>query len=141
MLEKYAGKLDAGNFVNSYAKKRGITVKKALAELTKKIPKESYYQDKIKKELKKRYENAFIRKINQGAYSEAGTPDIMMIYDGHYFGFEVKRPVIGRPTKLQEKTIDAIRKAGGTAACISWPEEAVRMVEDWRRISGELPWI
>lgn len=141
MLERYVEDLDAGKFVASYASKNGITIGKAMAELARKIPKEKYYQTKIKKELKKRYKDAFIRKISQGAYSEGGTPDIMFIYDGHYFGFEIKRPVIGEPTKLQTKTIESIRRAGGTAACISWPEEAVRIIEDWRRVSGELPWI
>ena len=141
MLEKYVEDLDAGKFTASYAKKKGITIKKALAEFYKKIPRESYYQDKIKKALTRKYPDAFVRKISQGAYSEAGTPDIMCIYQGHYFGFEIKRPIIGKPTRLQIRTIELIRKAGGTAACVSWPEEAIRMVEEWRFIAGELPWI
>lgn len=66
---------------------QGITKKsKALAELRKRIKSEGYYQTKIKAALKKKYPNAFVRKISQGAYSEGGTPDIMMIKDGHYFG-------------------------------------------------------
>jgi len=141
MLERYVEDLDAKEFIRSYQRKHNISHSKAVAELRRKIPDEAYYQGKIKKALKSRYKGAFIRKIAQGAYSEAGIPDILFIYDGHYFGFEIKRPVLGSATKLQERTIEEIRNAGGTAACISWPEEAIRIIENWRRISGDLPWI
>ena len=64
-------------------------------------------------------------------YSQAGIPDIMMIYCGHYFGFEVKRPVVGVPSKLQEETIRKITAAGGTALFVRWPEEAIQAVEQY----------
>ena len=66
------------------------TKKEALAILRKEIKKEPYYQDKIKKALKAKYPKAYVVKISQSMYSQAGIPDIMMIYCGHYFGFEVK---------------------------------------------------
>ena len=59
---------------------------------------------KIKKKPWRKIPGCFIRKISQGAYSEGGIPDILMIRDGHYFGFEVKRPVVGIRSKLQEQT-------------------------------------
>lgn len=108
------------------------TKKEALAALRKEIKKESYYQDKIKKALKAKYPKAFIKKISQGLYSEAGIPDILMIYEGHYYGFEVKRPVVGVPSKLQEETIRQITAAGGTALFVRWPEEAIQAVEQYR---------
>nr|UWG22155.1 MAG: VRR-NUC domain [Bacteriophage sp.] len=113
---------------------KGITTKsKAIAELRKLIKKESYYQDKIKKTLQKKYPGDFVRKITQGAYSEAGIPDILFIRDGHYFGFEVKRPVVGVPSKIQLKTIEKIREAGGTAAIVVWPEQAIAEVEKYEK--------
>ena len=107
--------------------------KQALAELRKLIKKEGYYQTKIKEALKKRYPDAFVAKISQGAYSQAGIPDVMFIKDGHYFGFEVKRPVVGIRSKLQEQTAKMIQAAGGTAAFVCWPEEAIREVEEYEK--------
>ena len=57
----------------------------------------------------------------------------MFIKDGHYFGFEVKRPVVGIRSKLQEQTVEMIRAAGGTAAFVRWPEEAIREVEEYEK--------
>ena len=102
MLEKYEKNFDENEFVRSFMEKKQISTKKqALAELRKLIKKEGYYQTKIKEALKKRYSDAFVAKISQGAYSQAGIPDVMFIKDGHYFGFEVKRPVVGIRSKLQ----------------------------------------
>lgn len=117
-------------------RKQISTKKQALAELRKLIKKEGYYQTKIKEALKKRYPDAFVAKISQGAYSQAGIPDVMFIKDGHYFGFEVKRPVVGIRSKLQEQTVEMIHAAGGTAAFVRWPEEAIREVEEYEKSQG-----
>ena len=104
MLEKYEKDFDENEFVRSFMERKQISTKKqALAELRKLIKKEGYYQTKIKEALKKRYPDAFVAKISQGAYSQAGIPDVMFIKDGHYFGFEVKRPVVGIRSKLQSQ--------------------------------------
>lgn len=133
MLERYEPNFDESSFIKSFMEARGLRTKKeALAILRKEIKKESYYQDKIKKALKAKYPKAFIKKISQGLYSEAGIPDILMIYEGHYYGFEVKRPVVGVPSKLQEETIRQITAAGGTALFARWPEEAIQAVEQFR---------
>lgn len=130
MLERYEGNFDEEIFILSFMESRGIkNKKKAMSELRKLIKSEGYYQGKIKDQLKKKYPGAFVRKIAQGAYSEGGTPDILMIKDGHYFGFEVKRPVVGIRSKLQEETVRLIRAAGGTAEFVTWPEEAIAEVE------------
>lgn len=130
MLEKYEKNFDEGIFIRSFMISQGIHSKKeAMAVLRRAIKKESYYQSKIKERLQRKYPDAFVRKISQGAYSESGTPDILMIKDGHYFGFEVKRPVVGVRSKLQEETIRQIRKAGGTAEFVTWPEEAIAAVK------------
>lgn len=113
------------------------TKEQALRIARKKIPKESYYQDKIRKRLKQRYPNGFCRKISQGVYAEAGIPDLLFILDGHYFGFEVKRPLVGKLSDIQRRTIRLIEKAGGTARVVCWPEEAVEAVEDWRKSHGK----
>lgn len=132
MLEKYEPNFDENEFIRSFMEARGLRTKKeAMAALRKEIKKESYYQDKIKKALKAKYPRAFVAKISLSMYSQAGIPDIMMIYCGHYFGFEVKRPVVGVPSKLQEETIRKITAAGGTALFVRWPEEAIQTVEQY----------
>lgn len=134
MLEKYEKDFDENEFMRSFMERKQISTKKqALAELRKLIKKEGYYQTKIKEALKKRYPDAFVVKISQGAYSEGGIPDVLMIKDGHYFGFEVKRPVVGIRSKLQEQTARMIQAAGGTAAFVCWPEEAIREVEEYEK--------
>lgn len=134
MLENYEKNFDENAFVKSFMERKQITTKqKALSELRKLIKNEGYYQSKIKEGLKKKYPDAFVVKISQGAYSEAGIPDILMIKDGHYFGFEVKRPVVGIRSKLQEETVRRIHAAGGTAAFVRWPEEAIREVEEYEK--------
>lgn len=132
MLEKYEQNFNENEFVKSFMNARNFKTKKeALAALRKEIKKESYYQEKIKKVLKTKYPEAFIVKISQSLYSQAGIPDILMIHNGHYFGFEVKRPVVGIRSKLQEQTTRMIQAAGGTAAFVCWPEEAIREVEEY----------
>lgn len=134
MLEKYEKDFDENAFVKSFMERKQITTKrKALSELRKLIKKEGYYQSEIKETLKKKYPDAFVVKISQGAYSEGGIPDVLMIKDGHYFGFEVKRPVVGIRSKLQEQTARMIQAAGGTAAFVCWPEEAIREVEEYEK--------
>jgi len=137
MLENYDANYTAERAIAIIQKEaRARTKKEALAIARKKIPKESYYQDKIRKRLKQKYPDGFCRKISQGVYAEAGIPDLLFIYEGHYFGFEVKRPLVGRLSDIQRRTIRLIEKAGGTAAVVCWPEEAIKTVEDWRKANG-----
>ena len=91
--------------------------------------KESWYQAKIIKWLKDTYPGAFVWKAAAGPYSRGGIPDICAIIDGHFFGFEVKRPGIGKLTKLQEQTIKQINAAGGFAAVVSTPADAQQVIE------------
>ena len=91
--------------------------------------KESYYQTKILRWLKSTYPTAFIWKAAAGPYSQGGIPDICAIIDGHFYGFEVKRPEGGRLSKLQELTIQKINAAGGTAAVVSYPADCQRIIE------------
>ena len=124
MLEKYEKGFDEKKFIEDFMTSKKIKTKKdAMKDLRK----------QIKRGLQKKYPEAFIRKVPQGAYCQAGIPDILMIYKGHYFGFEVKRPVVGIRSKLQEQTVLKIREAGGTAEFVTWPEEAIVEVEKYEQ--------
>ncbi len=128
MLEKYVPDFDSDVFLRELAAEKQVTKKEALEICRRTVPKESYYQKKAISGLKERFPEAYIAKIAQGMYSQGGIPDVLCILDGHYFGFEIKRPVFGIPSRLQLATIEKIRKAGGTAAVVSWPEEAVGII-------------
>lgn len=91
--------------------------------------KESFYQARIIKWLKQEYPDAFVWKAQAGPYCRQGIPDICAIIDGHFFGFEVKRPDVGRLSKIQEQTIKEINAAGGIAAVVSYPEQVERIIQ------------
>ena len=130
-FRKYISGTDA-EIIKRYMQENGIKRKSdAMAILREEIPKEQYYQKKIMEGIKKEYPNAFMVKIAQGAYSQCGLPDILIIHKGHYFGFEVKRPCVGVYSNLQKFTIQRIREAGGTADFVRWPEEAIEMIKKW----------
>ena len=97
------------------------------AYLRKHIPLEKYYQRKVMEGIKKAYPSAFVRKISVEVYNMAGIPDVMAIVEGHYFGFEIKRPLLGVLSPIQKKTIEEICRAGGVATVVSYPEEAVAL--------------
>ena len=71
----------------------------------------------------------FFWKEHGGQYGTAGIPDIIVCHRGHFIGLEAK---VGKnqPTKLQNVTIEQIRKAGGTAAI-------VRSIEDVKAALAE----
>lgn len=92
---------------------------------------EKWYQGRIIKALAERYPSAFLWKAQAGPYARGGIPDICMVYRGHFFGFEVKRPKVGRLTPLQAATHEQIRKAGGTVEVVNLPEQALKIVQSW----------
>lgn len=91
--------------------------------------KESYYQGLILKYLKKTYPDAFVWKAAAGPYSQGGIPDICAVIHGRFYGFEVKRPEVGRLSKLQEQAIRKINHAGGFAAVVNTPADAQAVID------------
>lgn len=98
------------------------------------LPKESVFQRDILKSIKawidakKISPTSFTWKHGAGVYNQNGLPDLMMVCDGQFFAFEVKRPYIGKATILQEATIEKINAAGGHAAVVSYPSEIKAML-------------
>lgn len=91
--------------------------------------KESWYQAKIIRWLKETYPQAFVWKAAAGPYSRYGIPDVCMVLDGQFYGFEVKRPEVGLLSKIQEQTIKAINAAGGIVGVVSYPEDVERILK------------
>ncbi|MFX4263106.1 VRR-NUC domain-containing protein [Pelotomaculum propionicicum] len=70
----------------------------------------------------------FAWKTHGGIYGTAGIPDIICCIGGRFVAFEVKTPS-GKLTKLQEITIQRIRKAKGQAYKVSSVKEVKTILE------------
>lgn len=125
-FEKYKTLDDLKDFI---VQKKNCSRTEAEKWCKANVPLEGYFQKKIIDYLEETYPGSFVRKISQGAYSQGGTPDILFIYKGRYIGFEVKRPYYGVASKLQEQTIEAIRKAGGVAEVVIYVSEVKKIME------------
>ncbi|MGN1126492.1 MAG: hypothetical protein ACI4RI_03535 [Ruminococcus sp.] len=100
--------------IEELQKALGLSSKaKAIQWVRMHVPKEPYFQKKIIKYLRKTYPTAVVWKQNNGEYSSMnGIPDVGMVKQGQYYGFEVKRPFIGELTSIQKKTMKELQKAG-----------------------------
>ena len=78
-------------------------------------------------------------KVHGGPFQVAGLPDLIGCVEGLFFGFEVKTPT-GSTSKLQDYTLEVMRKRGGASIhVITEPEEAVRIVRRTLEKAGRLP--
>lgn len=100
------------------------------ALMRKALPKESYYQERIIQAIREAYPSAFVWKAAAGVYSRQGIPDVCAIINGQFYGFEVKRPYIGRLSMIQIQTLNAINAAGGKTAVVSFPEEVWGVIKN-----------
>ena len=114
----------------------GLTRTEAARKLYDAVPLERTLQDRIMKWIKQEYPQAFVWKATAGAYSRCGIPDICCIVDGQFYGFEVKRPFWGKASKVQLKTMEQIRAAGGVAGLVSYPEDVGRMIFEVMQCKG-----
>lgn len=71
--------------------------------------------------------DTFCWKEHGGMYGQAGIPDIVCCISGRFVTFEVKTAT-GKPTKLQEVTIQKIQAAGGTAHVVRSAEEVAAIL-------------
>ena len=68
-------------------------------------------------------------KIHGAAYQTSGLPDIIAIdRKGRFVGLEVKRPMVGKVTDLQKKTLESINMGGGYAVVVRSVDEAKRAI-------------
>ena len=64
----------------------------------------------------------FAWKEHGGIYGTAGIPDIIACIGGKFYAFEVKT-LVGKPTKLQEITIQKILDCGGIVSIVHSVDE------------------
>lgn len=84
-------------------------------------------------------------KVHGGPYQQAGIPDLLVCLHGNFIGLEVKVPERRNTlTKLQQQTLDEIKRAGGISAVVTSVEEAesaIRGVLDqgWKDRTSDEP--
>lgn len=93
------------------------------------IPKESRIQSNIMAFLRSKdvTDHGFFWKAAAGPYMRGGIPDIIGVYRGRFMAFEVKRPLLGKPTSLQTAACEKINAAGGQAHVVT-SVDAVRAI-------------
>ena len=131
------GKLDYTKF-NSYDELKDYIMQRykmktryeAEVYIRENMPKESYFQKQIIDWICKNIPDAVIWKEAAGPYSRQGIPDITCIVNGRYYGFEVKRPFIGKLSKIQKETIDRINEFGGRAYVVTSVKEVAEILKE-----------
>jgi Holliday junction resolvase len=73
--------------------------------------------------------HCFCWKVHGGMYGVAGLPDVVCCIRGKFVCFEVKLPK-KKPTVLQQKTIEKIIEAGGTAHVVHSVDDVRALVEN-----------
>lgn len=125
-FEQFPTKRDLAAFLQSKPETSGVTAAQFIRD---NLPKESAFQTEIIRAVRRWAAvrsippASFLWKHSAGVYNNNGLPDLMLICDGLFFAFEVKRPYVGKITALQEKAVGRINAAGGHAAIVSYPSE------------------
>ena len=128
-FQEFRTKEELVNFLKTTKDISCRTTKHAEKYISDHLPKESYFQKKAMEAIRAAVPSAFVWKAAAGPYGRGGIPDICAVINGRFYGFEVKRPFLGTPSRLQLQTIKQIQAAGGQAFIISWPEEVTRILK------------
>lgn len=73
--------------------------------------------------------NGTYRPAGRGRFSAVGTSDILMLIDGVFFAFEVKRSEKEKPSDKQLEFIEHVRRMGGCAHVV-WDLKQVAEIVD-----------
>ena len=122
--------------LQNYLKSIGVanTYKETHHWASEHIPKEKHYQAKIlaylRSLLKSGIIEGYVWKDQASTYQSAGFPDVSIVTAGKYFGFEVKRPLLGSTSELQKETIEKLRAGGGIVEVVSYVSEVERILRE-----------
>jgi len=87
---------------------------------------ESALTRRILKALRGR--GGFWTKVHGGPYQATGLPDIIGVYEGRFYGMEVKLPKGGQPTARQALALRLIEAAGGVSGVVRGPTDALKLL-------------
>ena len=92
---------------------------------------ESSIQSRIVAALRKR--GAYVAKFSAG---DVGTPDLLICYEGRFFGMEVKQPK-RYPTKIQRHRLEQITLAGGVGIVVRSVDDAMDALDSEESTEAE----
>jgi hypothetical protein len=97
---------------------------------------ENDLQKKIVKVLNS-YEGTFFTRIHGSPYQRMGLPDVVGVWQGTFYGLEVKLPGKERNlTAIQQRTLDKINAAGGIGEMVTTVDQAEEAVFGGKRKQG-----
>lgn len=127
--DKETGEKLTGGKIAAYLVQVGTCKDKSSAEkyMRQRIPAESYYQEKIMADLRKRAEAEGLKhkvwKAAQGQFSQGGISDVLAVIGGVMMAVEVKRPMFSLVSVHQKKFIQEVTEAGGVGGVAVYPED------------------
>lgn len=94
---------------------------------------ESQLVKAMERAIVREWPTAWVLKVHGGPYQTGGVPDLLVVVDGHPFGFEAKflRPgetrehALSRVTLRQQHTLDRLAGAGVTSAAVISVDEVL----------------
>lgn len=92
------------------------------------VPKESYFQTQIIHYLAQLPKAVFWKEQSGFGFQINGLPDICGVISGRFYGFEVKRPLIGKLSLIQQARMESIRRAGGVCEVVSYVEDVKKVL-------------
>lgn len=117
----------AAHYLNKYPElyKTKTEAKKAAL---KDLPKESAFQSKIMEYLKTR-SDVVAWKDQASMYQSKGIPDIIAVKDGRFYGFEVKRPYVGKLSDIQSSFHAKLKHVKGRVFVVSYVSEVAGAID------------
>lgn len=89
-------------------------------------------EGKLKKRIKAYLESrgALVYAIHGGGdpYQEGGIPDLLVCWQGHFLGLEIKDTRGEKPSKLQEFQLRRIKRAGGISSVVYSVEDVIDLL-------------
>lgn len=114
--------------VQVYQTKNNVTKTDAKKAVLSAMPKESRFQAKIMEYLNSR-KDCIAWKDQASMYQSKGVPDIICIKDGIFYGFEVKRPFIGKLSDIQAEFHNKLKSVGARVYVVSFVSEVQRILD------------
>ena len=131
--EGFATVAQLREYMSKMASSLGVELPTTTEEVrryaTQRIPKEERYQAEVLQALRQELPRAVVYKQQGSVYMQAGLPDVTAVVGGRHIALEVKRPIVGTLSALQQRKIRKLRNAGAIAYVVSTPAEALYILD------------
>lgn len=91
--------------------------REAVRKLDRNIKGVQHFTDNVARKIRIHYPDSYVTTPEKD--------EVHCIIDGHYYLFVIIRPHVGCVTKKQKALLERVKRSGGTAAAVTYPNEAV----------------